>query len=432
MLKILTALKNTSSEVSALLEGHEVDRLGPRDSILEAVAHGGYHLVLAESAERLLPDLKAADPRTEIVIFSQNEDNRIEVLENGALAYLTVPFDIQTLARIIQDVSSAFSARSELALLEEQLDEKHTFQGIVGKNPRILDIISFIKRIAPYYKTVTIMGETGTGKEVVARALHALSTRPGDPFITSNCAGYVETLIESELFGHQKGSFTGAITDKMGLFEAAKEGTLFLDEIGDLPLSFQPHLLRVLQNGEFRPVGSHRVLRARCKIIAATSKNLREEVDAGRFREDLFYRITPLVITAPPLRDRKDDIPLLCRFLVKHYSDQTKKVVKGISRPAQDLLLSHSWPGNVRELENVIHQAVILTGDSFIGPNHFPTYLKGAKGRKPAEGTTLAEVVRNHIQSILEECHGNRSRAARKLDISRRALLRKIEKYSIK
>ena len=202
-------------------------------------------------------------------------------------------------------------------------------QALWEGTPRILDIISFIKRIAPYYKTVTITGETGTGKEVVARALHVLSSKPGDPFVTSNCAGYVETLIESELFGHQKGSFTGAITDKIGLFEAAKEGTLFLDEIGDLPLSFQPHLLRVLQNGEFRPVGSHRVLRAHCRIIAATSKDLREEVNNGRFREDLFYRITPLVITVPPLRERKDDIPLLCRFLVRRYSDETKKGGEG-------------------------------------------------------------------------------------------------------
>ncbi len=267
---------------------------------------------------------------------------------------------------------------------------------------------------------------------MVARALHSLSGKPEDPFVSSNCAGYVETLIESELFGHQKGSFTGAIKDKIGLFEAAREGTLFLDEIGDLPLSFQPHLLRVLQNGEFRPVGSHRVLQSRCKIIAATSKDLREEVAAGRFREDLFYRITPLVITIPPLRERKDDILLLSRFMLKRYSQETRKAVHGISRPAQDLLLSHNWPGNVRELENVINQAVILTAESFIGPNSFPVYLRGPKAKQTAETSSLDRVIKKHIETVLEECRANRSRAAKKLGISRRALLRKIEKYSIK
>ncbi len=268
---------------------------------------------------------------------------------------------------------------------------------------------------------------------MVARALHKLGSRPEDPFVTSNCAGYVETLIESELFGHQKGSFTGAIQDKVGLFEAAKEGALFLDEIGDLPLSFQPHLLRVLQNGEFRPVGSHRVSKSRCRVIAATSKDLKGEVQNNRFREDLFYRITPLVIHIPPLRERKDDIPLLSRFMLRRYSEQTKKPVHGISRPAQDILLSHDWPGNVRELENVINQAVIMTGESFIGPSHLPPYLRVPKTKQTGgDASSLGEVVRRHIGAVLEEYRGNRSRAAARLGISRRALLRKIEKYGIK
>jgi DNA-binding NtrC family response regulator len=431
-LNILIALKSVSEELSVLLGDHDVRRLGLGDSILQAVAQGGFHLVLAEGVENILPDLKQADPRAEVVAIGYGDDNRVDTLKHGAFAYLTAPLDVRALTGIVDDVADAVAIRNKMAQLDEQLDEGHTFAGIVGRNPKILDIISFVKRIAPYYKAVLITGETGTGKEVVARALHDLSSKLGDPFVTSNCAGYVETLIESELFGHQKGSFTGAVSDKIGLFEAAKEGTLFLDEIGDLPLSFQPHLLRVLQNGEFRPVGSHRVLRARCRIIAATSKDLREEVNSGRFREDLFYRITPLVITMPPLRERKDDILLLCRFLVKRYSEQTGKLVKGISRPAQDMLLSHDWPGNVRELENVIHQAVILTEDSFLSPGQFPLYVKGAKGRQIADGSSLDGVVRRHIESVLEECRGNRSRAAKKLAISRRALLRKIEKYSLK
>jgi DNA-binding NtrC family response regulator len=432
MLKILIAVNNGSDRLIELLGDHELHELESGEPILQAVAKGAYHLVIAEGVESILPELKRADPRTEVVVIGGNGNTSVEMIKNGAYAFLKIPYDFEEMAGIVDEVAHTAATRTETALLEEQLDEKHIFAGIVGRNPKILDIISFIKRIAPYYKTVLVTGETGTGKEVVARAIHQLSAKPGDPFVTSNCAGYVETLIESELFGHQKGSFTGAVSDKIGLFEAAKEGTLFLDEIGDLPLSFQPHLLRVLQNGEFRPVGSHRVLKAHCRIIAATGKDLREEVDAGRFREDLFYRITPLVVTVPPLRERRDDIPLLSRSLVKRYSEQTGKIVNGISRPAQDLLISHDWPGNVRELENVIHQAVILTGESFIGPEQFPPYLKSGRSRHSVSGTTLAEVVRGHIQMVLDESRGNRSRAAKRLDISRRALLRKIEKYSIK
>ncbi len=432
MLKILIALNKNPEGILRALEGHEVEETHGNDSILGLVKHGNYHLILADNVADLLPDIKAADPRAEVVLVGGSEEAGVEAIKNGAFAFLTEPVDVERFVAIVGEINEMCAVRSEMAILEEQLDQKYTFAGIVGRNPKVLDIISFIKRIAPYYKTAAITGETGTGKEVVARALHSLSSNHGDPFVTSNCAGYVETLIESELFGHQKGSFTGAIGDKMGLFEAAKEGTLFLDEIGDLPLSFQHHLLRVLQNGEFRPVGSHRTLQARCRIIAATSKDLSQEVQTGKFREDLFYRITPLVITIPPLRERKDDIPLLSRFMLKRYNEQTKKGVRGISRPAQDMLLSHNWPGNVRELENVVNQAVILTSESFIGPSHLPAYLRGQKMKQAQDETSLDRVVKRHIEAVLQECQGNRSRASKKLGISRRALLRKIEKYSVK
>jgi len=433
-LKILMALKNPPAALLSLLEDHQVDKSESPDSLTARVSRGNYHLILAElGVAEMLSDIKSADPRAEVVLIGGDDEEGVEAVKGGAYACLKAPVDTERLGAIVADLTSMAEMRCDLAQLEERLDQKYEFAGIVGRNPKILDIISFIKRIAPYYRVVTITGETGTGKEVVARALHSLSSRSEDPFVTSNCAGYVETLIESELFGHQKGSFTGAIQDKIGLFEAAREGVLFLDEIGDLPLSFQPHLLRVLQNGEFRPVGSHRVSKSRCRVIAATSKDLKEEVRSTRFREDLFYRITPLVIHIPPLRERKDDIPLLSRFMLKRYREQTKKPVRGISRPAQDILLSHNWPGNVRELENVINQAVILTGESFIAPSHLPPYLRAPKTKQTAgEVSSLDEVVRRHIGSVLEEYRGNRSRAAARLGISRRALLRKIEKHGIK
>lgn len=432
MLKILIALKNKPAAVASLLEGHQVEELTGPEPFLSRISHGNYHLIIAEGVSRILSDIKSSDPRADVVLVADSDEEGIEAVKAGAFAYLKRPPDKERLAAIMGELDSMVKMRGEMALLEEQLDQRYEFAGIVGRNPKILDLISFIRRIAPYYRIVTITGETGTGKEVVARALHSLSSRPDHPFITSNCAGYVETLIESELFGHQKGAFTGAVQDKVGLFEAAREGTLFLDEIGDLPLSFQPHLLRVLQNGEFRPVGSHRVSKARCRVIAATSKDLAEEVRAGKFREDLFYRITPLVINIPPLRDRKDDIPLLSRFMLKRYREETKKQVRGISRPAQDMLLSHDWPGNVRELENVISQAVILTGESFIGPGHLPPHLAGQKTDRRVGDGSLDSVVKGHIEAVLEECRGNRSKAARKLGISRRALLRKIEKHALK
>ena len=429
MLKILLALKNVPDDIMARLAGHTVEVMPCGNSVFGRVTQGNYHLVLVESAPDIVSSIKAADPRAEVVLFVNHNGEEVQAVKSGAFAVLAVPVDVKRFERIIEEIDDTFTMRREAAELENQLDQKYTFGGIVGRNPKILDIISFIKRVAPYFKIITITGDTGTGKEVVARALHALACKKDEPFVTSNCAGYVETLIESELFGHKKGSFTGAVNDKIGLFEAAKEGTLFLDEIGDLPLSFQPHLLRVLQNGEFRPVGSHRTLRSKCRIIAATGRNLKEEVRKGRFREDLFYRITPLIIHLPPLRERKDDILLLSRFMLKRYSEETGKMIRGISMPAQDLLLSHDWPGNIRELEHVISRAVILTEESFIGPSHLPPNLMAAIETEESERGTLDEVVRNYIEKVLDECQGNRSRAARRLGISRRALLRKIEKY---
>ncbi len=431
MLNVLIATEQTYEIIVDCLQGHRVEQLAGGDGLTSRVAHGNYHLVIAPDTPGIVQQIKAADPRAEVVLVGNNGYDSISAVKDGAFAVMKIPLDPERLSKVVRDIDEMFATRVEAAKLEEQLDQKYTFEGIVGKDPKILDIISFIKRVAPYYKVVTITGETGTGKEVVARALHALGSRQTDPFLASNCAGYVETLIESELFGHQKGSFTGAIKDKMGLFEAAREGSLFLDEIGDLPLSFQPHLLRVLQSGEFRPVGSHRVLHSRCKIIAATGKDLKEEIRGGRFREDLFYRLTPLTIHIPPLRERKDDIPLLTRFLLRKYNAEIGKAIHGVSRPAQYLLLSHDWPGNIRELENVINQAVILAEGSFIGPNHLPAYLREPAAKRYLARDSLADVIRAHIESVLTQYNGNKSRAAARLGISRRALFRKLEKYGI-
>jgi len=275
-----------------------------------------------------------------------------------------------------------------------------------------------------------ITGETGTGKEVLARRVHKLSQSSNEPFIACNCSGFIETLIESELFGHVKGAFTGAIADKKGLFEAAGSGTLFLDEIGDMPLGFQPHLLRVLQDGEFRPVGSTRTMRAKCRVIAASNVDLEEKVKKGLFREDLYFRLAVITIDLPALRERKEDIRLLCYSLMNKFKKSIKKKVIGISIPAQRYLVSYDWPGNVRELENVIERAILVTTANFIRPQDLPPYIKNLKS-SGGEGLSVDETLKNHIHRVLVTVGGNKTKAASLLGISRRALQRKIEKYSI-
>ncbi|MGB9715381.1 MAG: sigma-54 interaction domain-containing protein [Thermodesulfovibrionales bacterium] len=430
MLKILLSLKNNQKEILNILNKHKVDLIDDDKDLISLVEKGNYNLVIIEGDINLIPSIKASDPRVEIILFGEKPDTAIDAVSRGASAYLTFPPEEERLKELIEDIDDLFQARKESAELEKRLNGKYTFfSEIVGRNPKMLDIFAFIQHIAPHYKTVTITGETGTGKEILARALHNLGPGAEKPFIVCNCGGLVETLVESELFGHKKGAFTGAVNDKIGLFEAAGEGTIFLDEIAELPLSIQPRLLRVLQNGEFRPIGSSQTLKAKCRVIAATNKDLSDEVKNRRFREDLFYRLTPLTISIPPLRERKDDLPLLCRFFLEKLNKKIGKNILGLSRPVQSVLLSYDWPGNVRELENVIEQASIVATESFIRLNDLPPYLREIKEKKRSDILTLEEVIKSHIEAVLKRCDGNKSRAAKILGISRRALFRKIEKY---
>jgi DNA-binding NtrC family response regulator len=433
MLKILCDLNNPVDEILCLLDGHRVDTLSADQSFGEKLSQKNYDLILLEEGIEVIADIKAADPRVEVILFSNDEIDAVDAVKMGAFACFTLPFDqSERLREIIDTISDIVQTRIEVGNLEEQLISKYTFAGVVGKNPQMLDIFNFMRRIAPYFSTVTIFGETGTGKEMLARTLHTLSPNAKNPFIAVNCGALGANLIESELFGHKKGSFTGAIADKVGLFEAAGEGTIFLDEIGELPLAVQPHLLRVLQDGECRPVGSTRSIRAHCRVIAATYRNLEEEVRQQRFREDLFYRLTPLIIAVPPLRERKDDLPLLCRHFLRRFSRKTGKKILGISRPAQSALFSFDWPGNVRMLESAIEHAAILAKESYIRLEDLPSYIVNNKGKgEVTSPLTLDDLIKSHVETVLHECNGNRSRAAEKLNIRRNALLRKLKRYSI-
>jgi DNA-binding NtrC family response regulator len=429
-MKILLTLRDPDPAIKTLLEGHRVDPLPPGGDPSDLLAKHGYHLILLEGRMDLIPKLKAADPRAEVIFFGDRKEAAIEAITLGAADYLTLPIEIERLKEAVRRIGEVVEMRRETAELERHLTEKYTFAGIVGRNPRMLDIFSLIQRIAPYYRTVLITGQTGTGKEMIARAIHAVGPWSDRPFVVCNCGGLVEGLIESELFGHVKGSFTGAVKDKIGLFEVAGEGVLFLDEIGELPLSFQPHLLRVLQDGEFKRVGSHTTSKASCRVITATHRDLETEVAEGRFREDLFFRITPFTIKLPPLRDRKDDLPLLCRLLLNRFNKRTGKPVYGISRPAQAALMSYDWPGNVRELENVLEQAAVLTPEPFIRLEDLPPLLQKTS-QDPSAPLSLEEVERRHIEMVLHQTRGNRSKAAILLGVSRRALLRRLEKFRI-
>jgi DNA-binding NtrC family response regulator len=432
MLKILLALKNPNEATISLLKGHKVDTLHKDESLPDAIVKNNYELILYEGEKEILQSIRTLDPRAEVIFFSDSDVDAIEAIKIGASAFFSPPIEFERLKDTLDTINDLFQVRKESAELEKLLSAKYTFlPGLIGKNPKMLDIFTLIRRIAPYFKTITIMGETGTGKEVIGKALHLLSPAATKPFIVCNCAGLVESLVESELFGHAKGSFTGAITDKIGLFEAAEEGAIFLDEIGELPLSMQPRLLRVLQSGEFRRVGSNKLLKAHCRVIAATNKDLAHEVKSGKFREDLYYRLTPLTIHMPPLRDRKDEIPLLCRFFLERFNERTGKKVFGISRPAQAALLTYEWHGNVRELENILEQAAVITTETFIRLEDLPIHLREIPAKQVADIMLLDEVVKKHIEQVLIQCNGNRSRASKIMGISRRALLRKIEKYSI-
>jgi DNA-binding NtrC family response regulator len=311
---------------------------------------------------QVLETLIAADPAVEVILITAHysTESAVEAIQKGASNYLVKPLDLEKVRSQIDRIRSEVQKRERTAQLDRELLDVYEFEGMIGRSPAMLEVFAKIRRVAPHFKTVLVNGSTGTGKELVARGLHQLSPSMNDRFSVVNCAALVETLLESELFGYVKGAFTGAIRDKVGIFEFAEGGTVFLDEIGEMPLAAQSKLLRVLQNDEVQRVGSPVPRRVNVRIIAATNRDLREEIARGRFREDLYYRLSMVEIFLPPLNDRKEDLPLLQRHLLTRFSKQYNKEIQGITRRAQACLASYSWPGNVRELENIIGNACMM------------------------------------------------------------------------
>ena len=378
----------------------------------------------------VLERIMEVDPATDVILMSAHysTESAVEAVKKGASDYLNKPVSIGPLRERIATLVEEVRKRQRALQLEDELRTASEFEGIVGRSPQMWEMFWRIRRVAPHYRALLVTGETGTGKDMVAQAIHRLSPVASGNYVVLNCSAIVETLFESELFGHVRGSFTGATHDKPGLFEHAHGGTLFLDEIGDMPLGTQAKLLRVLQNQEVQRVGSLSARKVDVRVVAATNHDLRAAVAGRRFREDLYYRLSMVEILMPRLAERKEDLPLLQRHFLTRFAAQYKKQIRGITHRAQIRLSQHSWPGNVRELENVIgHGAMMAPGD-MIDTADLPVYLQApSEHAEPAEaprpaGVTLAEVERAHIIRVLRETGGVVSAAAVRLDVPRTTL----------
>ena len=355
----------------------------------------------------------------------------VESMKQGAYDYIVKPFDPEEVSHLIRKIISHQQLLQENIILRQELKRVYQFRDIVGKNYKMQEIFELIRTVADSDASVLILGESGTGKELIARAIHYSSRRAEKPFVSVSCSALPESLLESELFGYEKGAFTGAVRDKPGRFEEANQGTLFLDEVGEMKPETQLHLLRVLQEREIRRLGGTGVIKVDVRIIAATNKNLERAVKEGSFREDLYYRLNVVTIQLPPLREREDDIPLLVeRFLMK-YNIKNNKNLEGISPKAIALLVQYHWPGNVRELENVIERAVVITKHRVIQTEDLPPHIQSFQESKGIQPRKLKEVEKEHIQHTLEENKWNISKASKVLGIDRSTLYKKIRQYGL-
>ncbi len=390
----------------------------------------------------VLKRAKAINPEVDVIMMTAfgSIESAIEAMRAGAIDYLTKPIDLDQLEVVINKALEHKQLVSENRLLREQLADKFKFEQIISVSEAMEEAINLAGRAAPSKATVLITGESGTGKELIARAIHYTSPRKNESFVAVNCAALSENLLESELFGHEKGAFTGADRQRKGRFEIANWGTLFIDEVGEIPLTIQVKLLRVLQEQTFERIGGTESISVDVRIVAASNRNLEEMIQDGQFREDLYYRLNVVRINIPPLRKRKSDIPLLVDYFLKKYSEENNKPINGISKESMDLLMKYDYPGNVRELENIIEQAVVLSRGDLITSKDLPMTVQGMKQefkkRDPFEEGTFIERVeafeKEMINQALEETQGVQTRAAKILGITERHLRYKLNKYGMK
>src|SRR5712692_7073184 len=427
---------------------HTIEHLGfqalgttdPQEA-LENVRAGRCRVVLSDvkmpamDGLAFLEQVLQQDPGVYVILMTgfYSLESAVDAIRHGAYDYLSKPVDRGRLQKTLDELSELLNQRRRIRELDQQLLTDLEFHGIVGKSPPMLDVFDLVRKVAKHYTNVLLTGATGTGKELVAHAIHQMSPVGKQRFAVCNCSALVDTLLESQLFGHVRGAFTGATDTRPGVFEYANGGTVFLDEIGDTSPPMQAKLLRVIQNREIQRVGSPEVRRVDVRLIAATNRDLHAEVLAGHFREDLFYRLSAIQIHVPSLSQRLEGIPLLVQFFLRKYNEAYGKRILGLSRRAQTVLVQHAWPGNVRELENVISSACITTVNDFIDVDDLPEHLQKPRGRAGAGQEAwcplpLEEVRHLHIQRVLEVCAGNRVRAAQILGIGRTSLYRYLKR----
>ena len=383
----------------------------------------------------VLKKLKENDPNSIVIVITgyATIDTAVEAMKQGAYDFLTKPFTPEVLVSIVKGAVNKRHYALEDTFIHLALEEKMLSDSIIGRSDAMNKVVLLVTKVAPTDSTVLITGETGVGKELVAQTIHRLSKRREKPFVTVDCGVLVETLFESELFGHAKGSFTGAIETTKGKFELANGGTIFLDEIANISINMQSRLLRVLQEQEISKVGSVEKIHVDVRIISATNKNLSKEIEAGRFREDLFYRINVVPIHIPPLRERREDIPGLIKFFLKKFNEEKKMTVKKISKRAMRFLEMWDWPGNIRELINVIERAMVTTEGNLIDLDDLSyNGLEFQKNNKLTEEGVLAELERKEITRVLRQFNGHKTKTAEYLGINRKTLREKIRKYEIK
>jgi DNA-binding NtrC family response regulator len=392
-----------------------------------------------EDGMDILNDLPEEPFKPAVIIITAfgSIPSAVEAIKKGAFDYLTKPINKEVLLLTIKRAEEKINLVKEVYRLKSELYEKFKIDGVVGKSKKMLQVIEIVKKVAPTNATVLICGESGTGKELIARAIHHNSPRKDNPFIAINCAAIPETLIESELFGYEPGAFTGANTRKIGLIEAANKGTLFLDEVAELPLITQSKLLRVLQEKEIRRIGGKETIKVDVRIIAATNKNLLEEVQKKKFREDLYYRLKVVTIEIPPLRERKEDIPELVKYFIEKYSKEFGKEIKGIEEKAMQALLNYHWPGNIRELESVIEKAIIICEGDKIKFKDIADELKLSNPKSifeieiPEEGIDYKELEKELLKKALIKSNFVIARAAKILNMSYKTFWYRLKKYGL-
>lgn len=426
-------------------EGYETQTASDGESALGIVKNGNIDILISDvrmpgmNGIELIKQINTYASDTIVILMTAfaSVETAVQALRCGAADYMLKPLDFDELVLRVNSLIERKSLIRENKYMREVIDRSFNFSFIIGESAAMKAVYRTIEKVGPSRSTVLVTGPSGSGKELIARAVHQRSDRKNKPFVAINCGSIPEALFESELFGHKKGSFTGAVNDHDGHFILANNGTLFLDEIGELPLSMQVKLLRVLQEGEVKPVGAQKGFQVDVRIIAATNRKLEVEVEEGRFRDDLFYRLNIIRINAPGLEQRKEDIPLLARYFLERYNTELRTSVKGISGEAMAMLMAHEWKGEVRELENVLERAVLLTDHDFIQPEDlpFPKVLDAAKQVELPDQTSLNNVLsafeRQYILHMLKNFDGNRSETARALNIDPSTLYRKMEKLGI-